>query len=557
MAAQTVDLSAFLNPPLCANTDRTIHGNVSPCERKAAMYCGKACQKADWRLHKTACKGEHLKETWQPRFFVERRFPSFMSKSQSAFNLDPFGSAQYLWGNIPAVDMLNAGENEGMEEITRRNIALLFAASGDLRNVVKTVTGLPKDYAGECLVAINDWNFCITARNAMILLTAMHFNPETAVPIIMHLWYSVLLPTSVYHALQDSILPYVKDVCDEIAGKADDSQQAKTFKTGNCSVRIVLKRREWVELAEMFKQSKWLSLSTAMQLRQATTMAPQRIDYVDKSLQKMLPARRTCAWKFRLEGLLLPYGTSRKDFVFPNPQVKTNKISFRLFAVDATKLPDYLGDTQFDRIEVSNICDRGYVGVDRTLQTFSPMLKSRTENPHATLLMLFLNAVREEESFLSSDSKTKTAPAPDARRVQNIKKFLPHIDPGVVDLVMGQTTPSSPGRTFILDVTMISSAMRMFDNFDDCFNGFLECPDPIKVASMDTLTQAHGMKVKTQHTIIKPWPYRVTNNTTKEEFSSMLSESTTGDERYMEFEKLEEESTPGASTLSQLGLDYM
>lgn len=34
-------------------------------------------------------------------------------------------------------------------------------------------------------------------------------------------------------------------------------------------------------------------------------------------------------------------------------QVKTNKISFRLFAVDATKLPDYLGDTQFDRIEVS------------------------------------------------------------------------------------------------------------------------------------------------------------------------------------------------------------
>lgn len=183
------------------------------------------------------------------------------------------------------------------------------------------------------------------------------------------------------------------------------------------------------------------------------------------------------------------------------------------------------------------------------------MLKSRTENPHATLLMLFLNAVREEESFLSSDSKTKTAPAPDARRVQNIKKFLPHIDPGVVDLVMGQTTPSSPGRTFILDVTMISSAMRMFDNFDDCFNGFLECPDPIKVASMDTLTQAHGMKVKTQHTIIKPWPYRVTNNTTKEEFSSMLSESTTGDERYMEFEKLEEESSEASCkpSLEQMG----
>lgn len=111
--------------------------------------------------------------------------------------------------------------------------------------------------------------------------------------------------------------------------------------------------------------------------------------------------------------------------------------------------------------------------------------------------MLFLNTVQEEENHPGSDSKAKTAPASDALRVQQIKKFLPHIDPGVVDLVMGQTTPCSPGKTFILDVTMISSAMRMFDNFDYYFNGFLECPDPFKVASMDNLTQAHGIKVKT------------------------------------------------------------
>ncbi|KAL5325418.1 hypothetical protein ACEPPN_006543 [Leptodophora sp. 'Broadleaf-Isolate-01'] len=44
---------------------------------------------------------------------------------------------------------------------------------------------------------------------------------------------------------------------------------------------------------------------------------------------------------------------------------------------------------------VSNICDRGYVGPGKTLSTFSLLLKSKTTNPKAILLMLFLNAIGE------------------------------------------------------------------------------------------------------------------------------------------------------------------
>ena len=78
------------------------------------------------------------------------------------------------------------------------------------------------------------------------------------------------------------------------------------------------------------------------------------------------------------------------------------KITFQLFECDASDLPQYLKglprkQSLFDRIEVSNIIDRGYVGLERTLTTLAPWLKPADVNPHATLLGLFLNAVAECE----------------------------------------------------------------------------------------------------------------------------------------------------------------
>jgi hypothetical protein len=40
MATNVPDLSAFLNPHLCANTQRIIDEVVAPCEKDAALACG-------------------------------------------------------------------------------------------------------------------------------------------------------------------------------------------------------------------------------------------------------------------------------------------------------------------------------------------------------------------------------------------------------------------------------------------------------------------------------------------------------------------------------------
>ncbi len=42
---------------------------------------------------------------------------------------------------MPALDILNITSNEGEADILERDINLLFAATGDPRNVIKTIVG--------------------------------------------------------------------------------------------------------------------------------------------------------------------------------------------------------------------------------------------------------------------------------------------------------------------------------------------------------------------------------------------------------------------------------
>lgn len=79
-------------------------------------------------------------------------------------------------------------------------------------------------------------------------------------------------------------------------------------------------------------------------------------------------------------------------------RLQQGTINFTLLTVDARKLPPALADsrkkhglTRFDRIDVSNITDLCWVGLPDTLSLLGPLLKLPSENPHATLLSLFLN----------------------------------------------------------------------------------------------------------------------------------------------------------------------
>lgn len=95
------------------------------------------------------------------------------------------GQRKYLWGNVPAFDVLNLRQNEGVD--TTRDLRLLLAASGDLRNVAMTVAELPLSYTGQHELILNDIDTDIVVRNAILLLTALTFDPEIAAPMMLHL----------------------------------------------------------------------------------------------------------------------------------------------------------------------------------------------------------------------------------------------------------------------------------------------------------------------------------------------------------------------------------
>lgn len=228
-----------------------------------------------------------------------------------------FGSLQYFWGNVPALDLMQVASNEGESSILHENITMLFAASGDLRNVVKTVNGMPGTYSGDCSIVINDKNFAIAARNAMLLLTALHFEPAVASPIMLHLWYSAMLPKEMITALQEVVLPCISDVCEKIKNKPEHSFQAKTFRFGQSSVRLTFKKYEWFALGRMFLVPEGLTESQAQTIRHEVILA--RKDHIDRALLHMPPGRRAGMMKFREGGVLLPFGASCTAFSVPNP----------------------------------------------------------------------------------------------------------------------------------------------------------------------------------------------------------------------------------------------
>jgi len=251
-----------------------------------------------------------------PGWIKQGRLPSWVSDSGFSSN---FGVNQYLWGNMPAVDMLNTAQNECVSEV-HRDIRLLFAASGDIRNVIKSIAdGLPNGYNGQCSLVINDINFMVVARNAILLLVALSLETDDAVMTMIHVWYSALLPHVMIDTLWHAVLGRIVDVCEKIKNKPSTSFQAKTFSFGKTSLRLVLKKHQWDELKEYFSVPQGLAKQDAQAIRRQCMLAPERADYLHRALCNQPPSIRVATMRFREDGILLPHSASREKFDIPNP----------------------------------------------------------------------------------------------------------------------------------------------------------------------------------------------------------------------------------------------
>lgn len=117
-------------------------------------------------------------------WYEQHRVPDFEVPHTDDFG-QPLGGKS-LWADMPAIDLPNIDKNEG-DDVVDRDLGIMCAASGDLRNVVKTVCGIPELYTGILNILMNDLDFDIVARNAIPLLTAFYLDTNDAVSAIIHL----------------------------------------------------------------------------------------------------------------------------------------------------------------------------------------------------------------------------------------------------------------------------------------------------------------------------------------------------------------------------------
>ena len=180
-------------------------------------------------------------------------------------------------------------------------------ASGDIRNVVKTIADLPASYGNPIEITINDRDFDIVARNIIMLLIALVVeNIDEAVECIIHVWYSAFLRESDMDLLQHQIRPLIESLCDKVKNKAPKTLLGKTWTFGRGSLRVVLEKSSWDRLLSFLHVPEGLTVKRAREIRTAITLAESRRDYRDRQFCCQSPSRQIALRRFLVDGLSLP-----------------------------------------------------------------------------------------------------------------------------------------------------------------------------------------------------------------------------------------------------------
>lgn len=77
------------------------------------QYCSKRCQTAHWPIYRKDYQSPIIKGTWKPRWVAKNRPPTFMGLRIP--DHVKFGAIKYLWGNVPAINMIQLGQNKGID----------------------------------------------------------------------------------------------------------------------------------------------------------------------------------------------------------------------------------------------------------------------------------------------------------------------------------------------------------------------------------------------------------------------------------------------------------
>lgn len=139
---------------------------------------------------------------------------------------------------------------------------------------------------------------------------------------MIHIWYSAFIRQTDLEFLHGVVRPNIERVCNNLEGDDLDRLHSGSFSRGSyCRVNVVLPKKSWLALLNYLEVPEGLSLDKARSIRTAVTLPAGHLDYIEHNYFPLLPTQRVCWHRFRLDGVLLPFGASREPFDTPNPLV--------------------------------------------------------------------------------------------------------------------------------------------------------------------------------------------------------------------------------------------
>ena len=190
-------------------------------------------------------------------------------------------------------------------------------ASGDPRNLIESVVSVPENHSGDCTCVINDQDPAIVCRNVVILLVAVLLPPVEAADLMLHVWYSGRITSSMQKTLKKSVHSLIADVVGKIKSETDDTLLSKTWTFGSREISVRLSKKNWSFLLKTLDSHHGVSETERNRLH--VMLNASRLDYLERHLYSQTPAGRVCSYKLRETGVLLPLGSCLENFQCPNP----------------------------------------------------------------------------------------------------------------------------------------------------------------------------------------------------------------------------------------------
>ena len=185
--------------------------------------------------------------------------------------------------------------------------------------MIESVVKLPGNYQGTCTCVVNDRDPIVVCRNVVIFLVSVLLPPAEAADLMLHLWYSGRIKSSMLEQLRTSVRNLIADVVDKIKNKRDDVLLSKTWLFGPREISVRLYKYQWSCILKMLDSQH--EVVETEKHRLDIMLNASRLDHQERHLSTLSPARRACSRRMRETGVLAPFGYCLERFEYCNPWV--------------------------------------------------------------------------------------------------------------------------------------------------------------------------------------------------------------------------------------------